>query len=85
MHFTNRHEAGKKLAERLKKYKGKRDAIVLGIPRGGMEVAFEVAKELKAPLSVLVTKKIGDVDLSYYSIYSILILSTAYHFLYHNF
>ena len=59
MHFTNRHEAGKKLAERLKKYKGKRDAIVLGIPRGGMEVAFEVAKELKVPLSVLVTKKIG--------------------------
>ncbi|MBI2134682.1 phosphoribosyltransferase [Candidatus Woesearchaeota archaeon] len=59
MHFADRHEAGKRLAEKLKKYKGKKDAIILGIPRGGIEAAFEVAKELKIPLSVLVTKKIG--------------------------
>ena len=59
MQFTNRHEAGKKLAERLKKYRGKKDAIVLGIPRGGVEVAFDIAQELKVALSVLVTKKIG--------------------------
>ena len=59
MQFPNRHEAGKKLAEKLKKYKGKKDAIILGIPRGGVEVAFEAAKGLKVPLSVLVTKKIG--------------------------
>ncbi|MBI2208394.1 phosphoribosyltransferase [Candidatus Woesearchaeota archaeon] len=59
MLFSNRREAGKKLAERLKKYKGKKDAIILGIPRGGIEAAFEAAKELRVPLSVLVTKKIG--------------------------
>lgn len=59
MHFSNRREAGKKLAGKLKKYRGKKDAIMLGIPRGGVEVAFEAAKELRIPLSVLVTKKIG--------------------------
>src|SRR3989338_1550881 len=59
MQFADRHEAGKRLAEKLKKYKNKKDAIVLGIPRGGVEVAFDVAQELKAALSVLVTKKIG--------------------------
>lgn len=59
MIFKDRHEAGKILAERLKKYKNKKDVIVLGIPRGGVEVAFEVAKRLKAQLSIVVTKKIG--------------------------
>ncbi len=59
MLFRNRHDAGKKLAEALKKYKNKKDVIVLGIPRGGVEVAFDIAKELKVPLSIVVTKKIG--------------------------
>jgi len=59
MLFKNRHEAGKKLAEKLKKYKNKKDVIVLGIPRGGVEVAFDIAKLLKVPLSIVVTKKIG--------------------------
>jgi len=59
MLFKNRHEAGKKLAEKLKKYKNKKYVIVLGIPRGGVEVAFDIAKILKAPLSIVVTKKIG--------------------------
>lgn len=59
MLFKNRHEAGKKLAEKLKKYKNKKDVIVLGIPRGGVEVAFDIAKILKVPLSIVVTKKIG--------------------------
>ena len=59
MQFANRHEAGKKLAERLKKYKNKKEVIVLGIPRGGVEVAFDIARDLKVALSVLVTKKIG--------------------------
>src|SRR3989338_4791256 len=59
MIFQDRHEAGKKLAEALKKYKGKKDVIVLGIPRGGVEVAFSIAKALKVPLSIIVTKKIG--------------------------
>ena len=59
MIFKDRHEAGQRLAEKLKEYKNKKDIIVLGIPRGGVEVAFEVAKRLKATLSIVVTKKIG--------------------------
>ena len=59
MIFKDRHEAGKKLTKKLSKYKNKKDVIVLGIPRGGVEVAFEVAKILIAPLSIVVTKKIG--------------------------
>jgi predicted phosphoribosyltransferase len=59
MIFKDRHEAGQRLAEKLKEYKNKKDIIVLGIPRGGVEVAFEVAKRLKATLNIVVTKKIG--------------------------
>jgi putative phosphoribosyl transferase len=55
--FRNREEAGKKLAGVLKEFKGK-DVIVLGIPRGGVVVANEVAKSLGAPLDVVVTRKI---------------------------
>ena len=47
MQFSNRHEAGQKLAKLLKKYKNCKDAIVLGIARGGIEVAFEIAKQTK--------------------------------------
>ena len=59
MLFKNRIQAGKQLAEKLSAYKNKKDVIILGIPRAGVEVAFSVAKALKAPLSVVVTKKIG--------------------------
>jgi len=59
MQFTNRHEAGQKLAKKLSKYSNKNDVIILGIPRGGVEVAFDIAKKLKITLSVVVTKKIG--------------------------
>jgi len=59
MIFANRHEAGQKLAKKLSKYKNKKGVIVLGIPRGGVEVAFDIAKKLKVPLSIVVTKKIG--------------------------
>ena len=59
MLFRNRIQAGKQLAGKLSAYKNKKDVIILGIPRGGVEVAFSVAKALKAPLSVVVTKKIG--------------------------
>jgi len=59
MQFSNRHEAGQKLALLLKRYKKDKNVIVLGIPRGGIEVGFDIAKELKVPLSVIVTKKIG--------------------------
>ncbi len=45
--FSNRHEAGRVLAERLRDYAGRSDVVVLGLPRGGVPVAYEVAKELE--------------------------------------
>ena len=59
MHFKDRHEAGIKLAELLKEYKGNKEAIVFAIPRGGVEVGFEIAKSLNLKLDIIVTKKIG--------------------------
>ena len=59
MIFANRTEAGQKLALRLKKYANRDDVIVLGVPRGGVPVAFEVAKGLRAPLDVFVLRKLG--------------------------
>ena len=59
MHFKDRREAGIKLAEQLKKYKDNKDAIVLAIPRGGVEVGHEIAKFLNVKLDIIVTKKIG--------------------------
>ncbi|MEK6943237.1 MAG: phosphoribosyltransferase [Nanoarchaeota archaeon] len=58
MRFKNRHESGIKLAEKLEKYKNS-NAIVLAIPRGGVEVGYEIAKHLKINLDIIVTKKIG--------------------------
>jgi putative phosphoribosyl transferase len=55
--FRNREDAGKKLAGALKEFIGK-DVVVLGIPRGGVVVANEVAKALGAPLDIVVTRKI---------------------------
>jgi putative phosphoribosyl transferase len=59
MIFTNRTEAGQKLAGRLRKYASRKDVIVLGVPRGGVPVAFEVATALGAPLDVFVLRKLG--------------------------
>ena len=59
MHFKDRHEAGIKLAEQLKKYKNSKDTIVLAIPRGGVEIGYEIAKFLDVKLDIIVTKKIG--------------------------
>lgn len=59
MHFHDRHEAGQLLAEELAPLRGQKDLIVLGIPRGGVVVAYEVAKALQAPLDVYITRKIG--------------------------
>ncbi len=58
MRFKNRREAGRLLAERLGVYKGK-DVIVLAIPMGGVPVAYEIALEMRAPLDVVMAKKIG--------------------------
>ncbi len=57
--YTDRADAGKKLAAALQEFKGKEDVVVLGLPRGGIPVAFEVARELEAPLDILVVRKIG--------------------------
>lgn len=57
--FQNRIEAGKLLAVRLHKYANRPDVIVLALPRGGVPVAFEVARELNAPLDVYVVRKLG--------------------------
>jgi len=59
MHFRDRHEAGRLLAKELASLRGQKNMIVLGIPRGGVVVAYEVAKELGAPLDVYITRKIG--------------------------
>lgn len=56
--FQNRVEAGRKLAEKLSEYAG-RDVVVLGIPRGGVVIGYEVAKELGASLDIITPRKIG--------------------------
>ncbi len=56
--FRNRSEAGKLLAAKLENYRGT-NSIILGIPRGGVPVAYEIAKELSLPLDVVLSKKIG--------------------------
>jgi putative phosphoribosyl transferase len=56
--FADRTDAGRKLAERLRKYKGEHP-VVLGVPRGGVPVAFEVARALDAPLDVIIVRKLG--------------------------
>jgi len=56
--FRDRLEAGRQLAVKLKKYQYE-PGVILVIPRGGVPVAFEVAKEIKMPLELVLTKKIG--------------------------
>ena len=57
--YLNRSEAGKVLAEKLNEYKNRTDVIVLALPRGGVPVAFEVAKTLEVPLDVFIVRKLG--------------------------
>jgi len=57
--FANRTEAGRLLAEKLVNYAGRADVIVLGLPRGGVPVAFEVAQRLGASLDVFIVRKLG--------------------------
>lgn len=57
--FENRTEAGKLLANKLGEFAARDDVVVFGLPRGGMPVAYEVAKALKAPLDVFAVRKLG--------------------------
>jgi putative phosphoribosyl transferase len=57
--FADRSDAGRRLAERLTQYAGRDDVVVLGLPRGGVPVAFEVARSLGVPLDVFVVRKLG--------------------------
>lgn len=58
MVFKDREEAGRRLAERLQELR-RENPIVLGLPRGGVPVAYEVARALKAPLDVTIARKLG--------------------------
>jgi putative phosphoribosyl transferase len=59
MRFRDREQAGRVLGERLRRYAGRKNLLVLGLPRGGVPVAFEVARALDAPLDVFVVRKLG--------------------------
>ncbi len=59
MQFRDRHDAGQQLAKELAWLQGTQDLLVMGIPRGGVVVAYEVARALHAPLDVFITRKIG--------------------------
>ncbi|WP_036478326.1 phosphoribosyltransferase [Myxosarcina sp. GI1] len=59
MLFQDRTDAGQRLAEKLTAYANNRDVLVLGLARGGVPVAFEVAKALDAPLDVFLVRKLG--------------------------
>jgi putative phosphoribosyl transferase len=56
--LANREDAGRRLAERLRHYRG-RDVVVLALPRGGVPVAAQIARALGAPLDLLFVRKIG--------------------------
>ena len=57
--FLNRQDAGRQLADRLLNLAGRSDVVVLGLPRGGVPVAAEVAETLEAPLDVFLVRKLG--------------------------
>ena len=59
MIFRDRAEAGRRLARELARYARRPDVVVLGLPRGGIPVAFEVARALESPLDVFVVRKLG--------------------------
>jgi putative phosphoribosyl transferase len=59
VHFRDRPQAGRELGVALDRYRDDPSVIVLGLPRGGVPVAFEVADALRAPLDVFVVRKLG--------------------------
>jgi putative phosphoribosyl transferase len=59
MTFSDRTDAGQKLSRELRRYSGRQDAIVLGIPRGGVLVAFEIAGALNLPMDIFLSRKLA--------------------------
>jgi putative phosphoribosyl transferase len=59
MIFKDREDAGRQLANRLSAYANRNDVIVLGIPRGGVPVAFEIAQALNVPMDIFLSRKLG--------------------------
>ena len=59
MQFADRRQAGRWLASKLERYREGAGVIVLGLPRGGVPVAFEVAQALNVPLDVFIVRKLG--------------------------
>ena len=57
--YSNRSEAARLLAAALQPYAGRSDVLILGLPRGGVPVAYEVAQTLKAPLDLMLVRKLG--------------------------
>ena len=57
--FENRSQAGRELAKALENYAGRGDVVVLGLPRGGVPVAMEVATKLGVPLDLFLVRKLG--------------------------
>src|SRR3989442_2392441 len=57
--FRDRSEAGRALAAELRRYAGRDDVLVFALPRGGVPVAYEVARALGAPLDVFLVRKLG--------------------------
>ncbi|MGA1983191.1 MAG: phosphoribosyltransferase [Acidobacteriaceae bacterium] len=59
MIFEDREDAGRRLAKELGEFANRKDVLVLGIPRGGVTVAFEIAQALQLPLDVFLSHKLG--------------------------
>jgi putative phosphoribosyl transferase len=57
--FQDRADAGRSLAKKLSHYADRNDVLILGMPRGGVPVAFEVAKSLRVPLDIFIVRKLG--------------------------
>ncbi|HEY3900045.1 MAG TPA: phosphoribosyltransferase family protein [Chthoniobacter sp.] len=59
IYFHDRRDAGRQLAQKLLPFAGRNDVVVLGLARGGLPVAYEVAAALRAPLDVFIIRKLG--------------------------